>query len=185
LSQEVDLYYSISNNALTLLVQDVEIACDAGFQMMTKIGWVYLQNVKYCVAESDFRPFSWSNIEAVGDESVYVSSIRKHLRASVPLIRDYFSDRRKYFAHFCLKLASSLVNKFNVLLFRCKPISVVGMEQLLLDTHSLKCFLLSLPSVESSIVTKPPTIFTSTVAKGMTKAEMTLKVTDRILNNSI
>ncbi|KAH7731207.1 Vps53-likeN-terminal family protein [Aphelenchoides avenae] len=156
LNQEMELFYSISNNALTTLVQDVESACDAALQTMTKI--------------------NWAGIEAVGDESAYVSAIRKHLRASVPLVRDYFSDRRKYFAHFCLKLATQLVNKYLGALFRCKPISVTGAEQLLLDTHSLKTFLLSMPSVESSIVTKPPTMYTNSVTKIMTKAEMILKI---------
>jgi len=112
----------------------------------------------------------------VGDESAYISAIRSHLRQTVPLIRDYFSDRRKYFAHFCLKLATQLVNKFLGALFRCKPISVTGAEQLLLDTHALKVFLLNLPSVESSVVTKPPTMYTTSVTKAMTKAEMVLKV---------
>ncbi|KAI1717145.1 vacuolar protein sorting-associated protein 53 like protein [Ditylenchus destructor] len=169
LNQEVELFYSISNNALTILVQDVDTACDASLQMMTKI--------------------NWSNIEAVGDESPYVTSIRKHLKAAVPSIRDYFADRRKYFAHFCLKLASQLVNKFLGSLFRCKPISFTGTTvagqnkkskngcvQLLLDTHALKSFLLNMPSIESSVVTKPPTMYTNTVTKGMTKAEMILKV---------
>uniref|UniRef100_A0A7E4W585 Vacuolar protein sorting-associated protein 53 homolog n=1 Tax=Panagrellus redivivus TaxID=6233 RepID=A0A7E4W585_PANRE len=156
LSQEMELFYSISNNALTTLVQDVEAACDAALQAMGKI--------------------NWAGIEGVGDESAYVSAIRSHLRHSVPLIRDYFSDRRKYFAHFCLKLATQLVNKFYGSLFRCKPISISGAEQLLLDAHALKMFLLNMPSVESSVVTKPPTIYTTTVTKTMTKAEMVLKV---------
>lgn len=95
--------------------------------------------------------FSWMAIESVGDESAYITAIRTHLRAIVPLIRDYFSDRRKYFAHFCLKLATQIVNKFLGSIFRCKP-SVAGVEQLLLDTHSLKTFLLNLPSLGSSVI---------------------------------
>uniref|UniRef100_F1KX74 Vacuolar protein sorting-associated protein 53 homolog n=4 Tax=Ascaris TaxID=6251 RepID=F1KX74_ASCSU len=156
LNQEMELFYSISNNALAVLVQDVESACDAALQAMIKI--------------------NWSGVESVGDESPYVSSIRSHLRSSVPLIRDFFADRRKYFAHFCLKLATQLVNKFLGALFRCRPVSVTGAEQLLLDTHALKTFLLSMPSVESSISTKPPTIYTNGVVKTMTKAEMILKM---------
>ncbi|KAE9551032.1 hypothetical protein FO519_005766 [Halicephalobus sp. NKZ332] len=156
LGQEMEVFYSISNNALGTLVQDAEAACDAALQMMTKI--------------------NWAGVETVGDESAYISAIRSHLRQTVPLIRDYFSDRRKYFAHFCLKLATQLVNKFLGALFRCKPISVTGAEQLLLDTHALKVFLLNLPSVESSVVTKPPTMYTTSVTKAMTKAEMVLKV---------
>jgi hypothetical protein len=135
---------------------------------------------------------SWSNVEAVGDESPYVGALRRHLRSAVPQIREYFADRRKYFAHFCLKLASNLVNKFLGALFRfffnfirknmsifvtfrCRPISVTGAEQLLLDTHALKTFLLGMPSVESLVVTKPPTTYVTALTKGMTKAEMILK----------
>ncbi|KAL3095313.1 hypothetical protein niasHS_007412 [Heterodera schachtii] len=131
--QETDLFHSICNSALMLLVQDAETMCEPSLQAMNKI------------------------------------------KASVPLIRDYFSDRRKYFAHFCLKLASQLVNRFLGALFKCRPISIAGAEQLLLDTHSLKTFLLSLPSVESAVVTKPPTQYTAILNKGMTKAEMLLK----------
>uniref|UniRef100_A0A914HZG1 Ribosome biogenesis protein NOP53 n=1 Tax=Globodera rostochiensis TaxID=31243 RepID=A0A914HZG1_GLORO len=153
--QEIDLFHSICNNALMILVQDTEAMCEPCLQAMSKI--------------------NWSSIDQVGDESSYVSTIRKNLRASVPLIRDYFSDRRKYFAHFCLKLATQLVNRFLGAIFKCRPISIAGAEQLLLDTHSLKTFLLNLPSVESAIVTKPPTQYTAILNKGMTKAEMILK----------
>lgn len=115
------------------------------------------------------------NVESVGDESAYITAIRTHLRSIVPLVRDYFFDRRKYFAHFCLKLATQIVNKFLGSIFRCKPLTVAGAEQLLLDTHSLKTFLLNLPSVGSSVVVKPPTPFTAAVTETMTKAEMILK----------
>lgn len=37
LNQEMELFYSISNNALSILVQDGEAACDAALQTMTKI----------------------------------------------------------------------------------------------------------------------------------------------------
>ncbi|VDK25259.1 unnamed protein product [Anisakis simplex] len=73
-------------------------------------------------------------------------------------------------------MATQLVNKFLGALFRCRPVSLTGAEQLLLDTHSLKTFLLSMPSVESSISTKPPTVYTNGVVKTMTKAEMILKM---------
>uniref|UniRef100_A0A915MLE9 Vacuolar protein sorting-associated protein 53 homolog n=1 Tax=Meloidogyne javanica TaxID=6303 RepID=A0A915MLE9_MELJA len=155
LSQESELFYSISNNSLSILVQDAEMLCEPSLQAMTKI--------------------NWSNIEQVGDESPYVSTIRKNLRPTVPLIRDYFSERRKYFAHFCMKLATNLVNKFLGAIFKCRPISIAGAEQLLLDTHSLKTFLLNLPSIESSIVIKPLQMYTNTLNKGMARAEMILK----------
>jgi len=163
LNQEIELFYNISNNALTTIVQDIEAACDSNLQAMTKINWAL--------------------VESVGDESLYVVSIRKHLRESVPQIREYFADRRKYFAHFCLKLASQLVNKFLGALFRCKPVSQTGAEQLLLDTHALKTFLLNMPSIESFVVTKPPTTYTNMLVKGMNKAEMILKAVMADISN--
>lgn len=49
-------------------------------------------------------------------------------------------------------------------------------EQLLLDTHSLKTVLLDLPSIGSQVVRKAPASYTKIVVKGMTRAEMILKV---------
>ena len=47
----------------------------------------------------------------------------------------------------------------------------------LLDTHSLKTLLLDLPTVGSKVVSrKAPASYTKIVVKGMTRAEMTLKV---------
>lgn len=53
---------------------------------------------------------------------------------------------------------------------------ITGAEQLLLDTHALKTFLLSMPCVESSVSVKPPTVYINIIVKIMTKAEMILKV---------
>ena len=46
-----------------------------------------------------------------------------------------------------------------------------------LDTHSIKTLLLDLPSIGSKVATrKAPASYTKIVVKGMTRAEMTLKV---------
>ena len=48
----------------------------------------------------------------------------------------------------------------------------------ILDTHSIKTLLLDLPSIGSKVAArKAPASFTKIVIKGMTRAEMTLKVT--------
>ena len=54
--------------------------------------------------------------------------------------------------------------------------STVGAEQLLLDAHSLKTVLLDLPSIGSAVSRKAPASYTKIVVKGMTRAEMILKV---------
>lgn len=54
--------------------------------------------------------------------------------------------------------------------------NILGCEQLLLDTHSLKTVLLDLPSIGSQIQRKAPASYTKVVVKGMTKAEMIIKI---------
>lgn len=97
-----------------------------------------------------------------------------HLKHSIPVIRDNLSQSRKYFTQFCVKFANSFIPKFIQNIYKCKPISDVGAEQLLLDTHSLKTVLLELPSIGSQVNRKAPASFTK-VVKGMTKAELILK----------
>ena len=93
----------------------------------------------------------WSNIDSVGDQSAYVTSLVQHMKQSVPLIRDNLASSRKYFTQFCVKFVNGFIPKFIQHLYRCKPISTVGAEQLLLDTHSVKTLLLDLPSVGSKV----------------------------------
>ncbi|XP_048970216.1 vacuolar protein sorting-associated protein 53 homolog isoform X3 [Canis lupus baileyi] len=57
----------------------------------------------------------------------------------------------------------------------CDP-ALTAMSKLLLDTHSLKMVLLDLPSIGSQVVRKAPASYTKIVVKGMTRAEMILKV---------
>lgn len=54
--------------------------------------------------------------------------------------------------------------------------SILGCEQLLLDTHSLKTILLDLPSIGSQVKRKAPASYSKVVVKGMTKAEMIIKM---------
>ena len=51
---------------------------------------------------------------------------------------------------------SAFMVRFVQQLYKCKPVGVVGAEQLLLDTHMLKTALLDLPSVGSQVARKPP-----------------------------
>jgi len=98
----------------------------------------------------------------------------------VPRVRDCLAASRKYFTQFCVKFVSSFIPKFISSLYKCKPVSTVGAEQLLLDTHSLKTVLIDLPNICESAALKPsrkaPVAYTKVVVKGMTRAEMILKV---------
>uniref|UniRef100_A0A2K6RIC2 Vacuolar protein sorting-associated protein 53 homolog n=1 Tax=Rhinopithecus roxellana TaxID=61622 RepID=A0A2K6RIC2_RHIRO len=156
LTGEMDTFSTVISSSIQLLVQDLDAACDPSLTAMSKM--------------------QWQNVEHVGDQSPYVTSVILHIKQNVPIIRDNLASTRKYFTQFCIKFANSFIPKFITHLFKCKPISMVGAEQLLLDTHSLKMVLLDLPSIGSQVVRKAPASYTKIVVKGMTRAEMILKV---------
>lgn len=156
LTAEMDTFSTVISNSIQLLVQDLDSACDPALTAMSKM--------------------QWQNVEHVGDQSPYVTSIILHIKQNVPIIRDNLASTRKYFTQFCIKFANSFIPKFINHLFKCKPISMLGAEQLLLDTHSLKTVLLDLPSIGSQVIRKAPASYTKIVVKGMTRAEMILKV---------
>ncbi|KTG45430.1 hypothetical protein cypCar_00012256 [Cyprinus carpio] len=155
LTGEMDTFSTVISNSIQLLVQDLDVACDPALTAMSKM--------------------PWQSVEHVGDQSPYVTSVIMHIKQNVPIIRDNLASTRKYFTQFCIKFTNSFIPKFINHLFRCKPISMVGAEQLLLDTHSLKTVLLDLPSIGSQVVRKAPASYTKIVVKGMTRAEMILK----------
>ncbi|XP_062241314.1 vacuolar protein sorting-associated protein 53 homolog [Platichthys flesus] len=156
LTGEMDTFSTVISNSIQLIVQDLDSACDPALTAMSKM--------------------PWQSVEHVGDQSPYVTSIIMHIKQNVPIIRDNLASTRKYFTQFCIKFTNSFIPKFINHLFRCKPISMVGAEQLLLDTHSLKTVLLDLPSIGSQVLRKAPASYTKIVVKGMTRAEMILKV---------
>ncbi|XP_077995725.1 vacuolar protein sorting-associated protein 53 homolog [Glandiceps talaboti] len=156
LRKEMDVYHNVISNCIQLLVQDLEAACEPALIAMNKI--------------------TWSIVEAVGDQSGYVTAITTHMKQTVPVIRDNLASARKYFTQYCIKFVNSFIPRFINHTFKCKPVSTVGAEQLLLDTHSLKTVLLDLPSIGSTVARKAPASYTKIVVKGMTKAEMILKV---------
>lgn len=147
----------------------------------------------------------WYNIQNVGDQSPFVNSILSNLQTTIPIVRDNLSASRKYYTHFCHKFVNSFIPRYINALHKCRLLnsssaggsgvdtitmanasaalananannSILGCEQLLLDTHSLKTILLDLPSIGSQVKRKAPGTYTAVVVKGMTKAEMIIKV---------
>lgn len=156
LSQEQDIFDGVISNCIQLLLQDLEAACDTALTTMTKM--------------------QWSSIEAVGDQSNYVNTIVVHLRQTIPPIRDRLSSCRKYFTQLCVKFANSFIVKLVQQLYKCKPLSAVGAEQLLLDVHMLKTALLDLPCTGYQVQRKAPPSYVKVVIQGMANAEMILKI---------
>ncbi|XP_034669570.1 vacuolar protein sorting-associated protein 53 homolog [Drosophila subobscura] len=162
MSEEKDVFHRIISNCIQLLVQDLEAGCETSLQAMAKVQWQHINNV--------------------GDQSAFINSICSNFKQTVPTIRDTLASSRKYFTQFCHRFVAAFIPKFINVLYRCKLTlsdgsnNVLGCEQLLLDTHSLKTALLELPSVGSSVNRKAPTSYTKVVVKDMTRAEMIIKV---------
>ena len=63
---------------------------------------------------------SWSSVEAVGDQSGYISAITNHLKQNLPVIRDNLASSRKFFTQFCLKFAKYVQSVKHKTLYLCR-----------------------------------------------------------------
>lgn len=117
----------------------------------------------------------WQNCGTPTDQSPYVKIIVENLQQIFPFIRNNLQDARKYFTQLCNRFAQVFIPKFISCLFRCKPLKQEAAEQLLLDSHLLKKILQELPGWDSSVKSAPAN-YVKEVVRGMTKAEMILKV---------
>ena len=61
-----------------------------------------------------------------------MTAIVNQMKQTIPLIRDNLASSRKYFTQFCIKFANTFIPKFLQNLYKCRPLSTVGAEQLLL-----------------------------------------------------
>ena len=65
-----------------------------------------------------------------------------------------------------MQFANSFIAKFIKSIYKCKPISTAGAEQLLLDAHMLKTELSELPSIGLAGHRKAPSNYTKIIVKG-------------------
>ena len=94
------------------MLQELETACEPPLTQMIKM--------------------QWSAVESVGDQSPYVTAIANVAKQTIPVVRDNLASSRKYFTQFCVKFAGRFIPKFLQSLYKCRPLSTVGAEQLLL-----------------------------------------------------
>lgn len=161
-TDEKSIFLTLISSCIQLLVQDVENGCDSALTIMAK------------------KP--WHTIKAVGDQSDFINQLIYHFKTVIPLIRENLHTSRKYFTQLCLKFANAFIAKYITVLYKCRfhstdgSSNILGCEQLLLDTHSLKTVLLNLPSIESVVNRQAPANYTKVVVKGMNQAEMIIKI---------
>ena len=155
LTPEQDLFHCLVVDSIQLLVSHLEAVCEQPFTQMIKT--------------------SWSSVDTPIGASPYVHLLISSLQKSIPIIRDNLQEVIKFFTELCVKFANAIAPKLIGNLFKCKNLSRGGAEQLLLDTHTMKKSLLDLPIFQSSVKSAPVT-YTKAIIRGMTKAEMILKV---------
>ncbi|THD20766.1 Vacuolar protein sorting-associated protein 53 [Fasciola hepatica] len=154
-SAEIDGFAACRSACVHRLVSDLENAVEPHLVSMARV--------------------PWNNLVQVGDQSIFVTEIVKHLRTQVPLIRDTLYSVRATFTQICIKFAGSLITRFIASLYRCKPVNTFGAEQLLLDTQSLKSALIHMPVFGAKFSQTPPRSFTNLIHEGMGRAERIIK----------
>ncbi|KAJ3056157.1 Vacuolar protein sorting-associated protein 53 [Rhizophlyctis rosea] len=152
---ERDGFVNVSGSGIRALVRGIENSIEPAFNTMLK------------------KP--WGTVEAVGDQSDYVNTIATTLQFSVGAVKQHFASN-KYFRTFCDKFSESFLGRYYNNIFKCKPISEVGAEQMLLDTHALKTILLQMANIGAEPGTQPPSTYLKLLNKGVTKVEQLLKV---------
>lgn len=161
LANEIDTFHDVGAAAMKSIVGGLETILEDELSAMPKANWQ-----------------SW---EAVGDESNYVSQIGDKLRHFVPVLRQMLSGL--YFTNFYDKFAASFVPKILQSVMKCRKVSQVATQQLLLDVYALKTLFLQLPvigqesgSLSSSSTPLIPARYTKFVTHEFQKVESVLKL---------
>lgn len=123
-SAENDMYFDLINRAIRSLVQKVSV--DLSFP------WKQFENN------------GWDTVEAVTDTSNYMEEFIKTLhedhRMICPLI-----IRDSYVRNYADKLVEMIVNGFIARIVQLNALSIIAIEQILLDMSTLKKFVISIP----------------------------------------
>ncbi|KAI8851914.1 Vps53-like protein [Chytridium lagenaria] len=157
-SQEAEALLNVTSIAIKSLVHMVEVASETSLTAMTK------------------RP--WGTLESVGDQSEYITHLGSQIITLVTTFRRILSSQ-KYLRTFWDKFSEALLNKYHANIFRCKPISEVGAEQMLLDTHALKTILVQMTNAGADPADQkqpPPPAYLKLLGKGVLRVEQLLKV---------
>ncbi|CAG8586437.1 16596_t:CDS:10 [Dentiscutata erythropus] len=152
--EERNHFLNVVATSIRSLIRGIESSYDPALVAMTKL--------------------PWSNLDSVGDQSEYVTLFNRTILSCVVGVHKDITNNR-YFRTFCDKFVESFVIKFMNALTKCKPISEVGAEQMLLDVHALKTSLLEMPTMGMENPAPPPPTFIKIVNKGISKVETILK----------
>ena len=117
-SEQNDKFLSVSGTALQALLRAVESRVESCFTSMIRK--------------------AWSSIESVGDQSDYISQIGTVLSDIARSIRKHLNSP-KFFKSFCDKFAELILTKYLNNIYKCRPMSEIGAEQVISTLFNLRC----------------------------------------------
>ena len=133
-----DLFQSLIPGTSQVIAKRLEVALQGPFTQMTRA--------------------NWGTIQFVGDQSDYINDIEAVLKQLVPILKMALlsTGHQRFLMD---KMVEFVSVKYKYSIYKCKPISEIGAEQLLLDTHALKTVLVALPTfgkAPAAKVSMPP-----------------------------
>ncbi|POY71074.1 hypothetical protein BMF94_5831 [Rhodotorula taiwanensis] len=154
LEAEKELFTSATSAALLAILRELEFT------------------VEPCFASMERNP--WKEVEYVSSESGYVAELTKALNSVVDAVREGV-EQKKYVRSVCDKIVGLVLAKFTQTIVRCRPITQIGAEQILLDLQGVKNTLLHLVIAPGD--TAPiPTSYSRYVARSVQNIDTLLKI---------
>ena len=157
LENEKSSFLDIVNLCIKKFVVKIESSCEMVWREMTNT--------------------NWSKLKTVGDQSSYVSELQRNITSEASLILKHIT-KDLYSRMICDKIVESITSSFLTNVIRCRPISEVSSEQMLLDLYVLKSTFLSLPKLKEGAVPSQSALdkFGRHVSKSLARVETILKV---------
>jgi len=153
--KEIESFMTVAGSAIRVLVKKIINATEMPLREMANTDWFDLQNT--------------------GDQSHYIVDLSVLLQSHVEQILPRITKER-YVRTFCDKLVEGFISTFIKNIVKCKPISEIGAEQMLLDVYALKKIFLELPNLGLGISGPVSPLYVKFVNKNVLKVESLLKV---------
>ncbi|ANB13876.1 Vps53p [Sugiyamaella lignohabitans] len=126
LEREKGMFLEVINLCIRNLVRKVEAGCE--------FAWREMANT------------NWSKVETVGDQSSYVADLTSNIERDTLAILECMK-KETHARMLCDKIVEAVTGDFLQSVVRCRPISEVSAEQMLLDLYVLKGCFLKLPTL--------------------------------------
>ncbi|KAK1924299.1 Vps53-like protein [Papiliotrema laurentii] len=149
---ERENFTAVMTQCITVLLRELESACEPAFAAILKTPWMHLENVS---GRSAYI------VDLVGS----VKQIAEVVRARI--------ESKKYIRNFADKAVGVVILRLTQSVIKSRPLKKIGAEQILLDVQAVKACLLDLPEphTESS-----SSVYVKYVTKNTGQLETMLKV---------